>query len=235
MTMFLNRSADYDPIYPPAYPVQALNTAASEGTYGMTSARDFSGLDHNLITLASFNSEGMVGTENNTAADTQIKESAAMTFVMALYIPANPTAARNIISCLTPATAPWVGFRLTQGTNGTGTILVGTGVTGVTSTSLSIGGITGAWTAFAFTVSNTAISFLRGNGTAGSVAITAGRGLSNNNIFINGAPPTSPLLTGINGTYGCVAVYHEQLSITDMTIQINNLRTFMATKGVVIP
>ncbi|CAI2512142.1 Uncharacterised protein [Serratia ficaria] len=235
MTMFINRVADYDPIYPPAYPIQALNTAASEGTYAMKSIRDYSGEEHNLITLATFNSDGMICTETNTSADTQIKESEQMTVVIALNIPSAPSAARNIISCFTPNAAPWFGFRLTQGTDGSGTIRVGSGVTGTDSTSLSIGGITGGWTSFAFTVSNSAISFLRANGTAGSTEITVGRGLSTNNIFINGAPPTSPLLTGIDGTIGGVAVYSAQLSLSGMTLQINNMRTFMATKGVVIP
>lgn len=235
MTMFMNRVADYDPIYPPAYPIQALNTGASAGTYAMKSIRDYSGEEHNLITLATFNSEGMICTETNTSADTQIKESEEMTVVIALNIPSAPSAARNILSCLTPGAAPWFGFRLTQGTNGVANILVGTGVADVASTSLLVGGITGGWTSFAFTVSNTAISFLRANGTAGSTEITAGRGLSNNNIFINGAPPSSPLLTGIDGTIGGVAVYNAQLSLSGMTLQINNMRNFMATKGVVIP
>lgn len=235
MTMFLNRSADYDAIYPPAYPVQAMNTDASLGTYGMTSVRDFSGMENNMVTLATFNNEGMVCTENNTSADTNIREAEEMTFVIALNIPARPAAARNVISCFTPNAAPWVGFRLTQGTDGIGTVRVGTGNTDVETTGLLIGGITGGWTAFAFTVSNTAISFLRANGTAGSTQITAGRGMSTNTIFINGAPLTSPLLTGIDGTIGGVAVYNAQLTLSQMALQLNNMRTFMASKGVTIP
>ena len=234
MPIYINKTADFDNIYPPAYPVMGLNKTSSQGTYGMTSTRDYSGTGHQLITSASFDTEAMICTPTGSSANTQIQESPQMTVVVALNIQAATTAG-NIFSCLTPQQAPWSGWRLTQSPNGVGRILVGTGKTDVATVSLDIGTITGAWTSFAITVSDTDISFLRANGTAGSKDITGLRSMSSNNLFINGAPSSSALAEGITGKIGCVAVYNTVLSISEMASALNTTRDFMATKGVTLP
>ncbi|AVJ17225.1 hypothetical protein CLM71_08820 [Serratia sp. MYb239] len=236
MPLYIDQSADYDVKYPPAFPVMSMNDPASFGTYSMASRRDFSGRGNDLITAASFNTQGMVGTKVGSAAEIPVVEPDALTVVMAINLPANPAEARNIISTLSPAVAPWVGFRLTQGTNGVGTIRVATGVTDPASTTgLDIGGITGGWTAFAFTISDSKIAFLRGSGANGTADITAGRAKSGNTIFLNGAPAGSQITDGADGTYGGVAVYEREMTLQEMAAQINNMRVFMATKGVVVP
>ncbi|MGO4743961.1 hypothetical protein [Serratia quinivorans] len=235
MPLYIVQNSDYDTSYPPSYPVMQLNTANSIGTYSMSTIKDYSGLGNNLSTSATFNSSGMVCTATGSAATMPIAEAALFTFVIAINIPANPASAANIISTLTPASAPFTGLRIVQGTNGTGSILVATGIASPSGTSLVMGGITGGWTAFAVSVSDTTITYVRGNGATGSATITPSRSVSTSNIVINGAPTGSPLTDGITGTIGGLAVYNKAMNTTEMAQEINNMRVFMATKGVVIP
>lgn len=234
MPLYIDKSADYDSTYPPAFPVMTLNDDASVGTYSMSSVRDYSGNGNNLITVATFNSEGMVCTQSGTSAEIPAQESESITVVIAVNIPSAPAEVRNIISTITPATSPYEGFRLTQGTTGSGSILVATGAASPTSNSMSIGGVTGGWTAFAFTITNTRIAFLRSSGSSGSLDITQ-RAISTNNIFVNGAPAGSQITDGIDGTIGCLAIYDREMTSAEMATEINNMRVFMATKGVTIP
>lgn len=228
-------NADYDSIYPPAYPVMNLNTVNSIGTYSLISALDYSGAGNNLTTSATFNSSGMVCTATGTKATMPVTETALLTFVIALNIPSNPASAANILSTLTPSSAPFTGLRLVQSTTGTGSILVATGVSSPSSTILDMGGITGGWTAFAVSISATAIAYLRGNGSTNTATISPSRSVSTNNIVINGAPTGSIITNGVVGTIGALAVYNKAMNTTEMAQQINNMRVFMATKGVVIP
>lgn len=235
MPLYVVQNSDYDTSYPPSYPVMQLNTANSIGTYSMSTTKDYSGLGNNLSTAATFNSSGMVCTATGSAATMPIAETALFTFVIAINIPANPASAANIISTLTPTSAPFTGLRLVQSTSGAGSILVATGVASPSGTTLDMGGITGGWTAFAVSFSDAAVTYVRGNGTTSSATITPSRSVSTNNIVINGAPTGSPLTNGVVGTIGGLAVYNKAMNTTEMTQEINNMRVFMATKGIVIP
>lgn len=228
-------NTEYDEIYPPAFPVMALNRKSSAGTYPMTSKMDFSGKGKNLETNAEFNSDGLVCVKSGGSAQTNIAESELITIVVALNIPARPSASANIISSLTPATAPFSGFRITQQADGTGNVLVSTGISSPSNTTLSLGTITGGWTMFAVSISNEKIVGMRSNGNPIEVSITNGRSIGKNSIVINGAPQGSQLMDGIDGIIGGIAFYNEQLSAPDMLSEINNMRQFMSTKGVVIP
>lgn len=228
-------NTNYDDIYPLAFPVMTLNTADSIGTYSMVNARDYSGLGNNLATEAAFNSQGMVCTATGSSATMPITETAQLSFVIALNIPANPSGgAANILSTITPASAPFTGLRLTQSTSGSGSILVASGVASPSSTTLDMGGITGGWTVFAVSISATKIEYVRGSGTTNSATITPSRSVSTKNIVINGAPAGSQITNGVTGTIGGLALYSKALSVAEMTQEINNMRVFMATKGVTI-
>lgn len=228
-------NTEYDEIYPPAFPVMALNRNSSAGTYPMTSKMDFSGKGKTLETSAEFNSEGLVCVKSGGSAQTNIAEVELITIVVALNIPSRPSSSANIISSLTPATAPFSGFRITQQADGTGNVLVSTGVASPSNTTLSLGTITGGWTMFAVSISNEKIVGMRSNGNPLSQSITSGRSIGESGIVINGAPRGSQLVDGVDGIIGGVAIYNEQLSSTDMLISLNTMRQFMATKGVTIP
>ena len=228
-------NTEYDEIYPPVFPVMALNRNSSAGTYPMTSKMDFSGQGRTLDTNAEFNSDGYVCVKSGGSAQTNIAESELITIVVALNIPARPSASANIISSLTPANAPFSGFRITQQADGTGNVLVSTGITSPYNTTLSIGTITGGWTMFAVSISNEKIVGMRSNGNPLSQAITNGRSIGESSIVINGAPQGSQLVDGIDGIIGGVAIYNEQLNSSDMLISLNAMRQFMTTNGVTIP
>lgn len=201
----------------------------------MVNAMDFSGLGNNLSTSAAFNSYGMICTPTGSAATMPIAETALLSFVIAINIPSNPAGVANIISTVTPVSSPFTGLRLTQSASGSGSILVTSGVSSPTGTTLDMGGITGGWTVFAVSISATKIEYVRGSGTTNSATITPSRAVSTNNIVINGAPTGSQVTSGISGTIGGLALYNKALSVAEMTQEINNMRTFMATKGVTIP
>jgi hypothetical protein len=229
-------NTNYSEIYPLAFPVMEMNTVDSIGTYSMANSRDYSGLGNNLVTTGAFNSLGMICTPTGSSANMPIAETAQLSFVMALNIPANPSGgAANILSTITPASAPFTGLRLTQSVSGSGSILVASGVTSPSSTTLDMGGITGGWTVFAVSISATKIEYVRGSGTTNSTAITPSRSVSTNKIVINGAPAGSQITNGVTGTIGALVLYNKALSVAEMTQQINNMRVFMATKGVTIP
>lgn len=229
-------NTNYDEIYPLAFPVMTMNTQDSTGTYSMANAMDFSGLGNNLTTVAAFNSQGMVCTPTGTSATMPVAETAELSFAIAINIPATPVGgAANILSTVTPALAPFTGLRLTQSTAGTGVILVASGVASPTSTLLDMGGITGGWTVFAVSISATKIEYVRGSGATSSATITPSRSESSNNIVINGAPTGSQITNGVAGTIGGLALYSKALSVAEMTQQINNMRVFMNTKGLMIP
>lgn len=228
-------NTNYSEIYPLAFPVMTLNTADSIGTYSMVNARDYSGLGNNLVTAAAFNSQGMVCTATGSSATMPTAETALLSFVIAINIPSNPASVVNIISTVTPASSPYTGLRLTQSTSGSGSILVASGVTSPVSTTLDMGGITGGWTVFAVSISATKIEYVRGSGTTNSATIAPSRSVSTNNIVINGAPTGSQITNGVTGTIGGLALYSKALSVAEMTQEINNMRVFMATKGVTIP
>ncbi|ELW7387194.1 hypothetical protein QLL80_000882 [Yersinia enterocolitica] len=88
---------------------------------------------------------------------------------------------------------------------------------------------------FAVTISDSMIIGMRGNGIPLNKTITAGRSVSNNQIVLSGAPAGSQLTDGIDGVIGGVSVYNGMLSIDEMRMALNDMRTFMASKGVTIP
>ncbi|HGM6858935.1 TPA: hypothetical protein ACKQDZ_000211 [Serratia rubidaea] len=235
MTFNFDMASAYDDDYPFAYPIMALNRESSVATLAMDGKTDYSGKGNNLITSAKFNDEGMICVKTGGSAVIPVKESANMTLVVALNMAGKPAAAANIISSLTPGVAPFEGFRITQQPDGTANVLVATGKTSPSNTTLSLGGATGAWTMFAVSLSETEIVGMRANGNPLVKALADGRAVSSNQLVFNGAPEGSQLTDGFDGIGGGLAVYDSVLSSDEMLEALNDMRDAMAAKGVPIP
>ncbi|CAI1179989.1 hypothetical protein [Serratia ficaria] len=235
MTFNFDMASAYDEDYPFAYPIMGLNRESSTGTFGMDGKTDYSGKGNNLITNAVFNEQGMVCVKSGGKAIIPVKESLNMTVVIALNMAARPAAAANIISSLTPGTAPFEGFRITQQPDGTASVLVATGKAAPSNTTLSLGSATGAWTMFAVSLSETEIVGMRANGNPLVQAITAGRAVSSNQLVFNGAPDGSQLTDGFEGIGGGLAVYDSVLSSDEMLEALNDMRDAMVDKGIPMP
>ncbi|WP_129544361.1 hypothetical protein [Serratia sp. 1D1416] len=232
MTFNFDTSSAYDDEYPFAYPVMAMNRDTSVGTFAMDGKTDYSGQGNNLLTNAEFNDEGMVCVKTGGGAIIPVVEPENVTLVIALKILAKPAAAANIISTVTPGSAPFTGFRVTQQPDGSGSVLVATSTGTVT---LSLGGITGAWTMFAVSISATEIIGMRANGNPLPMAITNGRSVSGNQLVFNGAPAGSQLTDGFEGAGGGVAVYNSVLTPAEMLDALNDMRDSMAAKNIPVP
>ncbi|WP_115939733.1 hypothetical protein [Serratia ficaria] len=235
MTFNFDTSSAYDDEYPFAYPVMAMNRDTSVGTFAMDGKTDYSGQGNNLITNAEFNDEGMVCVKTGGGAIIPVVEPANLTLVIALEIAANPPAAVNIISTITPGSAPFSGFRITQQPDGTANVLVATGKTTPTNTTLSLGSATGAWTMFAVSLSEKEIVGMRANGNPLVKSLTYGRSVSGNQLVFNGAPEGSQLTDGFEGAGGGVAVYNSVLTPAEMLDALNDMRDSMAAKNIPVP
>ncbi|VEA68431.1 Uncharacterised protein [Serratia rubidaea] len=235
MTFNFDMASAYDEDYPFAYPIMALNKESSAGTFGMDGKTDYSGKGNNLITTAVFNEQGMVCVKSGGKAVIPVKESLNMTVVIALNMAARPAAAANILSSLTPGTAPFEGFRITQQPDGTASVLVATGKAAPSNTTLSLGSATGAWTMFAVSLSETQIVGMRANGNPLVKDLTDGRAVSSNQLVFNGAPDGSQLTVGFEGIGGGLAVYDSVLSNDEMLEALNDMRDAMVDKGIPMP
>lgn len=158
-----------------------------------------------------------------------------MTVVIALNMAARPAAAANILSSLTPGTAPFEGVRITQQPDGTASVLVATGKAAPSNTTLSLGGATGAWTMFAVSLSETQIVGMRANGNLLVKTLADGRAVSSNQLVFNGAPDGSQLTDGFEGIGGGLAVYDSVLSNDEMLEALNDMRDAMVDKGIPMP
>lgn len=218
-----------NPDIPLADPEMAMNNEYSLATWGMLDKTDFSGNGNDLSGSLSFNQYGMVTTSNGRMA-TGLLDASEFTMVFATNTPI-PAATGNLVSNLMGGATPFSGFRVAV--NSSGTLLVSVGSSSGSANTLSIGTGAGAWTCFAVSVKDTLVNAKRSTGAEYTFPVT-GRVRGANQLYINGAPDGSSLLTGVPGTFGMLAYYNKFYTAAECAPLIEEMRTIMRGRGVTI-
>lgn len=204
-----------------------LNNAYSLASYGMQSVVDASGNNKTLGGAPTFDATGMITVAENNRITTGIMETDEMTFVVGINID-SATPVGNILSNV----VPYSGIRLiiNGGAYLSASVEVGNGTA---MTSLNIGGGTGGWTVFAFSVSNSRIEAKRMSGASYGIDLPS-KSKSPQPFFLNGATDSAAFSGGCNGKQGVVAVYSKFYANTEMMPLIENAKEVLRSHGVAI-
>ncbi|MBL3522893.1 hypothetical protein IM876_09475 [Serratia plymuthica] len=232
----IQNGANYSSKCPLAFPILGLNDSSSTATWGMDGLTDYSNNGHPLVTGNTFNSQGMVCAHAaGNSAETNVFEPDNFTFVICLNIPASPSQTAYIFSNFTPAAAPYAGIRLVQSTAGAGLLHVATGSsTSPTVTEVIIPSITGGPTLFSGTASSSEVTVTRSSGTLISTPVTGGRVKNTGSFLLNGSPVSS-VNYGVDGVIIGLAFYNTVLSSTVQTDKREAMRSWAASKGIIVP
>lgn len=207
------------------------------GIYSMLSPEDESG-NGNHLTMGghTFGPQGMVCTPvEGYFADTGILEPDIFTVVVCHNV-AQPTATSAISSALNEGASPFTGHRFAITAAGLQSLSIG-----VTPGSYFINGgnAYGGWTAYAYTVSGKTLTIQRGSGqqftgTAGET-LTKRQAVATTCIGGTKIPAAASICLPPSGIIGAWAMYAGDYGVGGRAQLINDTRTLMARRGVVIP
>lgn len=225
-----------NPDLPLVDPLFALITPELIAGYGMQSNKDFSGNGRDFTWGGSFSSAGAVLTNDaNGIITTPVTEQDAMTIIFAWNIAPVSGQISHVIGNMTPAAAPFSGFRHYINASAVGNTSAGTGLASPQTQSFS-GGAHGAWTAQALTISPTKMQKVTHSGSVLSVNLTS-RSKSPLPFYVNGVPAdvAAPQRGGLTGTIGLLAFYKAEYSVDKIKSLLDGAASIMAERGVTVP
>ncbi|MCU5775139.1 hypothetical protein N5923_23225 [Erwiniaceae bacterium BAC15a-03b] len=205
--------------------IEIFDMLSADGATGALSM-DFAG---------TFGAQGAIATAT-TPLNTNIIEQDNMTLIFCWKIDRVTGTQHMGMGNLSPAAAPFTGFRLATAANNTPTMIVASGVTSPSNYSLSSVGYSQAWTVQTIQISNTLIKRISHAGAEVSAAVTT-RAKSTLPIYLNGLPDAfdASLKTGAPGTIGMFCAYSEILATADCVTLMDAIAAIMADRGVTVP
>lgn len=217
-------------------PLISLVTPEAIGVYGMLDNSDSSGVSGDMSFSGAFSDAGAVVTADASGViTTPVKEQDEMTIIICWNLARVADQVCVALGNMTPAAAPFSGWRHYTGATGTGQTTMGTGNSSPATTSFS-GGTVGAWTAQAFTISNSLMQKITHSGSVASATVSA-RSKSALPFYINGVPDSvaAPQKGGHNGTIGLVAFYNKAYSNSEIINLLDSAASIMSDRGIVVP
>lgn len=228
-----------NPNLPLIDPAMQLINADTLAIYGMTNNQDASGRSGALITNAVFDAQG-VNLTNDAAGviQTPVMETPELTIITVWNIAPVSGQISNAVGNMTPAVAPYSGFRVIAPSSGTSQLQSATGVSSP-ATNVVTTNFTGAWTTAGFTITDTSlIKWHRSGGNAlPTAAVTQRSRNTNTPIYINGFPANvnAPARGGFTGKIALMAFYSKAYDSATMVDLMNKARDIATARGLTIP
>lgn len=219
-------------------PIMKLNRGDySLGTYSMRAPTDYSGRGNDLQGNTIFDSVGLVCTPTGGPINTGIMETDEFSICVCLNLSVGAQLG-NIVSNLSPETAPLTGFRLLQKPDNSGLYEVATGIAtaGQTLNSHEIGGTTGGYTRYMITVKAGEMAVRRASSYTPWTTTNRAKGAQP--LFINGAPPNAPVAVGTIGVTGrivAMSVYNKVFDATEQVAILADMKSVAAAYGIIVP
>jgi len=234
--IILNSKID-NPDLPQIDPLRALVNDYSLGLYGMLSSADSSFKSGALSFAGEYNEQGAVLTKDTSSVITfPVPETEEMTILVCWDLHLSSDMNQVALGNITPAAAPFSGFRHVSYTTGVQYSQIATGGTNPSLTLQTVGSF-GAWTAQALQITPTTFRRITHSGGVNETAL-ASRVISDLGYFYaNGSPESlaTPAGGGQEGTMGLVAFYNKAFTTEETVALLDSVAAVMAARGVVIP
>jgi len=227
-----------NPNLPLIDPVMQLINDSALGIYGMLDKSDVTGRAGPLVTNATFDSQGaIVDNTGNTLIQTPVKQTAAMTIIYVWQLSRPATDIASVaIGNLAPGAAPFTGFRMTTGANGSEFVQTGTGLTSPSVNQLQTTHTnTTSWVAQAVAWDASRVDkYLYNSSTVVGGAWQSTPANAGDIFYLNGMPASSPatVKAGYTGKMGIVGFYNRKMTAEEITALLNTAVKIINGRGV---
>ncbi|SNR73862.1 hypothetical protein SAMN05192560_0787 [Methylobacillus rhizosphaerae] len=217
-------------------PAMQLVRPSALAVYDMLSNKDKSG-NTTLGFSGTFSAEGAVLDTVDRVINTNVIEQDEISILICCNLVQRAGVAFSVVSNMTPATAPFLGFRNISTTSDSGTLAVATGLASPNQAVTITSQLIGAWTSRVLRIKNSEVSTITRSGTVTQAALTNRAKNVAVPIYVNAldASVAAGVKTGTTGTVGLFAAYSEYLSDSDAIGLMNISAQIMADRGVTLP